>query len=83
MHFLARRRCSVQPYRRLRWLDDRGEQAPPRYCWTTKTLPVGQWRRSLVPLIEDRHDRQRLHSALDYVSLDRIEQDLTRRRRAA
>jgi putative transposase len=39
--------------------------------------------RALVPFIEDWYNRERLHSALDYVSPNTFEQDLTRRRRAA
>jgi putative transposase len=39
--------------------------------------------RALVPFIEDWYNRERLHSALDYVSPNAFEQDLTRRRRAA
>ncbi len=38
---------------------------------------------SLVPFIEDWYKRERLHSALGYVSPQTFEQDLTRRRRAA
>ena len=39
--------------------------------------------RALVPFIEDWYNRERLHSALGYVSPQTFEQDLTRRRRAA
>jgi putative transposase len=39
--------------------------------------------RALVPFIEDWYNRERLHSALGYVSHKAFEQDLTRRRRAA
>ena len=39
--------------------------------------------RALVPFIEDWYNRERLHSALDYVSPNQFEHDLTRRRRAA
>jgi len=39
--------------------------------------------RALVPFIEAWYNRERLHSALGYVSPQAFEQDLTRRRRAA
>ena len=39
--------------------------------------------RALVPFIEDWYNRERLHSALGYVSPQTFEQALTRRRRAA
>ena len=39
--------------------------------------------RALVPFIEEWYNRERLHSALGYVSPQTFEQDLTRRRRAA
>jgi len=39
--------------------------------------------RALVPFIEEWYNRERLHSALGYVSPQAFEQDLTRRRRAA
>lgn len=39
--------------------------------------------RALVPFIEDWYNRTRRHSALNYVSPNEFEQDLTRRRRAA
>lgn len=39
--------------------------------------------RALVPFIEEWYNRERLHSALGYVSPKVFEQDLTRRRRAA
>jgi len=39
--------------------------------------------RALVPCIDSWYNRERLHSALGYVSPNAFEQDLTRRRRAA
>jgi putative transposase len=39
--------------------------------------------RALVPFIETWYNRERLHSALGYVSPDTFEQELTRRRRSA
>ena len=43
----------------------------------------GMATRALVPFIEDWYNRDRLHSALGYVSPNAFEQHLTRRRRAA